>query len=434
MLAVLVMLLLLLPVPIAAAASTISVNTAAELQAALDASAAGGGPSKISIDAAISLDAAATYSGTRELRLMGPGSLTGTDPTQDVLVTSGNLRLEDLSIFGGRRGVVVVVPEGTRGVVRVRFKDVAVRDTAYHGIQIIDGVVDLAEMGIGPGVAVPDASLPTEALIESEVVGGSGASIMLIADHLTVADSGLGALDQDGLRIDERSDGSIISRLRDSLFVRNGADGVEFDEAGPGDVRVNATDTVIDDNGDFDVEADPDDGFDIDEAGEGNLAVSLKGGSISGNFDEGLDLDEEDAGDVRLRLTELTAADNVDEDVKVTELGDGDIAVRIRGGRYEDAIDASGIALEEFHAGTIRGGIRGATISRNDGSGIELLSLDLSEEAFEDLDDAGAALPRDGAVGLFHVRDVNFSANEDGPVSSFGVEIRGDVAVASFSP
>ncbi len=125
---------------------------------------------------------------------------------------------------------------------------------------------------------------------------------MLVASGLEILANGRDALDQDGLRIDERGGGDIMGRVRDSQFIGNGADGIEFDEAGAGRVRATVSSTAIIDNGDFDVAADPDDGFDIDEA---------------------------DAGAVRLRLVDVVASSNVDEGVKVTEQGAGDLLARV---------------------------------------------------------------------------------------------------------
>ncbi|MBW3605760.1 MAG: 5'-nucleotidase C-terminal domain-containing protein [Actinobacteria bacterium] len=257
------------------------------------------------------------------------------------------------------------MPEDARRRVHVSLTRVTVTGTGYHGVQLIDGAIDLAATGdgVGSGQAVPDADLPTAALVESEVVGGSPASVVLRARRLDVVDSGRAAPDQDGLRIDERGDGSIVVVLDRSTFTGNGANGIEFDEAGDGDVTV--------------------------------------------------------------ALSRLRASGNTDENVKVTELGDGDIIVVIRRGQFTDALDAAGITLEEFDAGVIRGLVSRATISGNAGAGIELLSLDISEEEFEELDDAGAPLPTDGETGKLLLRRVTFDGNGGGPVDTTGVTVRG---------
>lgn len=427
--------------PAAGAAPHTTVDTAAELRAALADAANPGGPREIQVDGRIELDQPAVYDGDRRLGLSGPGTLVGTDPEQDVLVvtTTRRVSLEDVAIEGGRRGLVVVVPDDATGRVRVDLTDVSVTGTGYHGVQLIDGVVDLAATGdgVGTGTAIPDATLPTAALVESAVVGGSAAGVVLRAEGLQVLDSGRGALDQDGLRIDERGDGDVVGRIAGSRFVGNGADGIELDEAGAGRVRAVVEETTITGNGDFDVDADPDDGFDVDEADDGDLVVRLEEVTISDNLDEGLDLDEEGNGDLVLRAELLTATGNVDENVKATELGDGDLRVRIVDSILSGSVDDDGIQLEELDAGIVRGAVRDSAITQNDSDGIDLLSLDVSEEEFEELDDADAPLPRDGATGLLRLRDVQLDANGDGPqddVATFGVAVRGDRKIPAFPP
>ncbi len=75
--------------PVAWASHTATVDTAEELQAALDAAAEPGGPRRIAVEGELELDEPAVYDGERLLCLHGPGSLVGVDPDEDVLVASG---------------------------------------------------------------------------------------------------------------------------------------------------------------------------------------------------------------------------------------------------------------------------------------------------------------------------------------------------------
>ncbi len=89
--------------------------------------------------------------------------------------------------------------------------------------------------------------------------------------------------------------------------------------------------------------------------------------------------------------------------------------------------------LEEFDAGVVRGTV-GAMMTGNAGSGLELLSLDISAEDFAALDEAGAPLPTDGQTGRLCVRHVAFADNGDKDITTFGVEVRGDVRLPAFPP
>lgn len=431
--------LLLALVPTTATADTTSVSTADELQAALDAAGDSPGRDTIEITSDIELSTPATFDGATPVQLVGPGSLIGTDPDQDVLVltTSSRVDLDDLKITGGRRGVVVVVPQDADGRIRLDINGVTVSGTGYHGVQMIDGLVDLDESGGGTGLVPADQDLPSEALVESEVVGGAPAMLIVTGRDLEVVDSGRGALDQDGLRVDERGDGSIVARFTDSAFVRNGADGFELDESGDGSVLGFVSGTTVVDNGDFDVSADPDDGIDVDEAGPGDLSVWFRDGAINGNVDQGLDLDEEDEGDATVTVSDSDLSGNVGENLKVTELGDGDVRSLVGGDvLLDDSSDDDGVQLEEFDEGIIRGRINQSSITGNDSQGLELISLDISEGEFEDLDDADLPLPTDGETGRLNVCGTVFGDNGDGPVDdidSVGVAVRCGVDVPAFS-
>ncbi len=414
---------------------TTTVTSAAELQAAFDAAAAGG-PTTVAVSGTIELDAAAVYRGTDRLVLHGPGRIVGTDPDADVIVADGGapLTVRRLSVEGGRRGIVVTVPQDVDRYVQLTLFRVSVANTGYHGVQVIDGLVDLAAMGLGEDQVSPGADLVTEALVETEVAGGAAGSLGLVAEQVQVRNSGRAALDQDGLRIDERGDGGIGVLVERALFQGNGADGVELDEAGRGGVRASFTATAIRDNGDFDVDADPDDGLDVDEADAGGLYLQMTDAEVTANFDEGIDLDEAGDGPAVVVLTNVLASANVDENVKVTEHGRGSAGFVVEGGAYDGSQDASGILVEEFDAGTVDGSISGASITDNADSGVELLSVDLSADAVDIIDDADLPLPRDGRTGAIEVRDVTFAGNDDGAVDTFGVEVTGDVELPAFGP
>lgn len=319
-----------------------------------------------------------TYTGSRPLTLTGTGQTISTMEDINILETStsttvvglnfqgpGGFSIENQSAMDNPgKGIFVDVPDDQTGTIRLTLRDVAVRDVANHGVHVSD--CNLADdCGSGGGGAGD----------------GSPASIRVDLFHVTIENVGKGKQDADGLRVDERSTGSIIVNADMSDFILVGADGMELDEGQEGSVVANVTKSTFNGNGDYcdpallgpaleeflggepdegefedsdgvteadipgppmgflddicieyavdfyesgNVEAyeyaiDTDDGFDIDEAGDGTLVARIYDSEISANLDEGIDFDEEGAGSIITIFAGTTADDNSDDGYKMSE-------------------------------------------------------------------------------------------------------------------
>jgi hypothetical protein len=89
----------------------------------------------------------------------------------------------------------------------------------------------------GHGIHVSDCTLADECGGGSGGAGeGSPASISLTLTGVTVIDTAYGRFDADGVRVDERGEGSIDFVATSSVFSGIGADGIELDEGQDGDV------------------------------------------------------------------------------------------------------------------------------------------------------------------------------------------------------
>lgn len=406
------------------------------LRAALAQAAQTGAASRVVVatDGDISIETGLIYDGTDPLEIIGAGQTVST--ASDVTLLSASMGA-DLTVSGltfagpggydinnradmdgdAGKGIFIDVRDDQTGTVALTLTDVTVRGVANHGIHVSD--CSLADDCGGGGSG------------EGE---GSDASIVVSLHNVTVDDVGNGKFDADGLRVDERADGSIHARIVDSTFVGVGADGVELDEAQDGDVIVTAINTnwnengiyclpeLLDpflpeeDEGEFDagemaadaipgpvtgspddgcferevdlyadgsVEAyefaiDVDDGFDIDESDNGSLRVVMIGGAITGNLDEGGDFDEAGAGDIDLTILGTVATGNADDGFKNSEEDGGSVIAMIFGAKSTDN-GGNGIVLEEEGDGDVMAGIMGTTTGNNDDSddtGLEVVQDD----------------------------------------------------------
>lgn len=327
-----------------------------------------------------------TYTGSEPLRISGFGqTVKGGDFTLFEVENGANLAVSKVNFAGpggfdidsggnneGGIGLLVTVPEDRTGTVKVDLNRVTVSGVARHGIHISD--CDLAVCGSGQGGGGV----------------GSPASVDLRLDRVHVRDAGNGAFDNDGVRVDERSDGDIRFYASRSVFTDVGADGVELDEGGDGDVRIYVRKSVFQENGGFcdglpEVEPDPspipecydegeldlDDGFDVDEADAGSILGVVTNSDISNNLDEGLDFDEGGDGGYAIYLNKLVANGNGDEGIKVSEEGSGDLVAKLRKVTAK-ANGAAGVLLEEEEAGNLRVDINRLKTANNDGSGLEV--------------------------------------------------------------
>lgn len=406
----------------------------------------------------IEIDDTVTYTGSQSLKIDGNDVVikasSESDAPFDLFAATGgsNLTLQEISFEGGLDGVLVQVPETATGRVSVRLFDVSISGASEFGLHIDD-------------------------------LAGSDASIRLNMRDSSVTGNGVGALDFDGIRVDERGDGGIKAFFRNTHIDANGGDGLELDEGGDGDVKLTMIDSTLNENGFFN-EEDLDDGLDIDEAGPGGIKAYLRNVNASDNLDEGIDFDEEDEGGVSVNLVKVNADGNRDEGIKVSEEGDGGVWGRLYdvsasengddGIEFEEAeagnlqlwfkhVHAdgngdSGIQAEEAGAGNFSAFMYGISAQMNDDTGVDLSESDQGRMNFAILDavvsgndgdglaasesgdgslygfiygldaddnsDYGVNLSQEDAGGGFAVLlDEAFSGNGAGPIMATGINL-----------
>lgn len=361
---------------------------AGSLRAALQTAAASGAPSRIVVSEVgeIALATGLVYGGQDALSINGNGALitSGENVTLFVASEGADLTLTGMTLAGpggfdintrgdvdqtAGKGIFVDVRDDQTGTVSLRLLDVTVANVAGHGVHVSD--CSLADDCGGGGGGAGE---------------GSPASISVHFDNVTIDGVGQGRFDADGLRVDERSTGSIHFVANGATFIGVGADGAELDEGQDGDVIVTVAASSFVNNGDYcdpallsaympaspegefdegamaeadipgpittspddrcferevdlyddgtveeyEFAIDVDDGFDIDEAGPGSIIATVTGSTISNNFDEGLDFDEEGTGGFDLDVVNVYAENNADESVKASEEDDGNTVARLR--------------------------------------------------------------------------------------------------------
>lgn len=388
----------------------------------------------------INIDSTLEYSGTAPLTIKGKGQTveTANNVTLFAATQGANVTIRNLNFSGpggfdinnrgdlngpAGKGIFVDVRDDQTGTVKLNLSNVSVSGVANHGIHVSDcSLADDCGGGSGGGGE------------------GSSASINVVLNNVTVDDAGNGKFDADGLRVDERGDGSIIATISRSTFINVGADGVELDEGNDGDVQVMTKFSDFSDNGnycneavigpfvpdpdegEFDPEdqvtedmiqssygspddscieleidtydADPvtgeeyveafeygidlDDGFDIDEAGAGSLNSMMILSTINRNLDEGVDFDEEDDGDINAQYIGTSASENKDDGYKHSEEGAGSVNAKVM---ISSATDngGKGFVFEEEDDGNLKVKVVATSTSNNDDSddtGIEAVQED----------------------------------------------------------
>jgi hypothetical protein len=258
-------------------------------------------------------------------------------------------------------GIHIVVPASATGTVAVTLRQVAVEGTAGHGVFLDDNLA-------------------------------SPASVSLDARDVQVEEAGIGAFDQDGIRVDEVGEGDLVLAVQRSTFVAVGADGVEVDERGAGDVIFDVRTATFERNGDYcvpeplpldearpcveDGELDLDDGFDIDEADDGSILGTLAAAELVDNFDEGFDVDEAGEGGVEVDIRDVDGAGNTDESIKISEEDDGDVLAGLRRVAANASVDGDGIEIEEEGDGSTIVAVRDSVVDDNGGDGLKLEEAD----------------------------------------------------------
>ncbi len=345
------------------------------------------------------------HNSTNELNIIG--SVNGGQtidaseiPSDDDILSineGANISISNLNFIGnldeinddpsnptGGTGIFVNIPVTRSGTVNVNLDNVSVTRVGSHGIQISDCVVR-------------DECLPGQ---------GSPASIRMEVDNLHINRVGLGLQDGDGVRIDERSGGSITFIADNSSFINVGADGVELDENDRGNITANIDNSKFDSNGEFcnfadDIDGTPcdndgspdlDDGFDIDEAGFGSILVTISNSTFTNNFDEGLDFDEEGTGRIALNVTNSFFLNNEDQGIRASESGNGAVEATLTNitvadnNQNDEAIrveeeDNGNVVIEIIDSNAINSDDEGLRIEEsNGGSGtLEIINSNFTE-------------------------------------------------------
>jgi len=313
----------------------------------------------------IELNAPVIYSGTQELEVFGNNAVIDghnagsfelgedliaiTEDASLIFNTASNITIHELSVVNSAaRGIVINIPLDAHGTdIEVTLDRVNISNSALYGLHVDDNA-DAFDNGLV----------------------GSDIGVNLKISHSSFTQNGIGAIDFDGVRVDERGLGGIYAEITDTHIDMNGGDGIELDEAGPGDVVVNMRHGTLNENGFFNSK-DLDDGFDIDEAGAGDVEVMFFDIEVKSNQDEGLDFDESGEGDVYAVLRNVTAMTNFDEAIKIDEEGDGDILVRMAKVIADDNGD-DGIQLTELGEGVINAWLKKVNATNNVKYGIKL--------------------------------------------------------------
>lgn len=359
--------LICLAILAAANANAAPVGDEASLQAAIAAANVDSGIHKIVFakNAHIQLTQPVVFTGGQALKVVGngaviDGSLAGsfvldadlTAVTEDgtlVFNTAGDLRISNLSVINSAtRGIVVNIPENAEGDdIAIRLHNVSITDSALFGLHIDDNADEFDD-----GVA------------------GSAIGIDLRINKSSFVGNGTGAIDFDGIRVDERGEGSINSVIINTHIDANGGDGIELDEAGNGDVDSTMINVTLNANG-FYNEDDLDDGFDIDEADAGDINARLINVQVNDNMDEGLDFDEAGEGDIELDIVNLQALGNADEGIKADEEDAGDIDVKLVKVSVAESGD-DGVQFTELGEGKIEAKLVNVTANDNSKYGIKM--------------------------------------------------------------
>ncbi|MCW8931970.1 MAG: hypothetical protein OQL19_17270 [Gammaproteobacteria bacterium] len=316
-------------------------------------------------NAKIILTSPIIYNGTQSLKLLGnnatiDGSSAGsfeldenltatTDDGTLIFNTSANLSIHKLNIVNSAsRGIVVNIPASSdNDEIDINLHRVHISDSALYGLHIDDNANEFDDGSIG-----------------------SDMGIDLNISRSSFTGNGTGAIDFDGIRVDERANGNIVAVITHTHIDGNGGDGIELDEAGEGDVEATMIHVSLNGNG-FYNEEDLDDGFDIDEADEGNIEVRLVDVEVNNNKDEGLDFDEAGDGDIEIKLKRITAHNNSDEGIKLDEEDAGNIEASLKKIQVTNSGD-DGIQFTELGEGQIKAYLKKVISDNNKKYGIKM--------------------------------------------------------------
>lgn len=392
------------------------------------------------------------YTGAQALVVDGAGaemdgSALGAEEAVLVASGGGDLSFRRLTVRNAPgNGITVAVPGAATGVFTVALDEVTIQDNAEHGVLINDQ----AEYFTDPNSTSP---------------AGSDASVVVHVSRSHFEGNGSGALDRDGLRINEGGLGTLEAVIRGTGFVGNGADGLELDERGTGDAVFAVEHTDFTANGFFSA-GDFDDGIDVDEAGDGHVIGRFVHATANDNAEQGIDLNENDAGDLRVTMRQVEGSRNAEEGIEfeedddfagggdiVAELyhvttlangaADGDAGLKLREKGVgsvvahlvapvssENAI--GGILVREDAAGDLNAEFVNTVALHNGDDGIKLdengdgaLDGELIQATSSDNDGAGVALEQaPGGTGEARIQALTTTGNAEG-----AIQISGDVTV-----
>ena len=324
-------------------------------------------------NAQISLTSPVIYTGKQNLILQGNGAtLDGTNAgsfvldnellahTNDatlVFNTRGNISISELSIINSAtRGLLIKIPVDAQGKdIQVFLDKVDIKGSALYGLHIDDNEDEFDDGEIGSAIGIELTIL-----------------------HSSFTHNGIGAIDFDGIRVDERGQGGIYARIIKTHIDGNGADGLELDEAGAGNVGAVLKHVTFNDNGYYNKD-DLDDGFDIDEGGAGDVEVSLLEVLVNRNQDEGLDFDEADAGNVKVTMRRVIVMDTKNEGIKIDEQGAGNIDAEFFRVTAMNGND-DGIQITEQGKGRIKARLNSVSATDNDKYGVKIEQWDIKGE------------------------------------------------------
>jgi hypothetical protein len=304
------------------------------------------------------------YTGGQALAIRGndavvDGAGLAADVAGALVATGGSdLTLASLTVRNSpQQGVAVQVPADATGTLRYELSDLTITGNQGHGVLINDQV--------NP----EDVADPT----------GSDASIDVTVTRTRFEGNGFGALDRDGLRVNEGGLGELRALITLTQVEANGGDGIELDERAVGDVRFTVSQTRFTRNGNFDQTlADLDDGFDVDESNAGDLIGTVVQSLANDNFEEGFDLNENHEGDFRVDMNGVEASRNLEEGFDFEEdddfQGGGDLIAAMQNVTADGNGPGGdgGIKIRERGDGNLDAGIRGA---RTAGNGIDGINI-----------------------------------------------------------
>lgn len=351
----------------------------------------------------IGLQSTVTFNGAQALRIDGhEATLTAAGSAAfDLFVTTGGgwLEISRLGLVAGHaNGIVVSIPAEAGGEVRVDLWEVILTGNGLFGLLIDDSL-------------------------------GSPAGVLLNLQRCVVTENGTGAIDNDGLRVNERGPGNVSASFKECLFEANGADGVELDEGDLGDVLVQVLHSDFNENGFLDIE-DLEDGIDVDEAGDGDIVALMVDCRLDGNGDEATDLNEDGTGSLFASFYQVTANDNVDKGLTAEEFGDGNVQAV-----YSQIIaignKKEGVKLDESDGGDLQVELHNAYLENNTDDGMQVEEIGAGDVFVRIVNSTilkskkyGLNLTQgDEGTGLLRLQHVSFADNISGPCKVKGAEV-----------